>query len=54
MKVRTDESFVLRTVNLIVQLVSMQRPLITPKDSRLEYLSRILPPFTSLLEMYVQ
>jgi hypothetical protein len=51
-KVRHDENFVLRTINLLTQLVSMNRPVQTlNRDIRLEFLSNILSPFTALLNM---
>ncbi len=50
MKVRTDEEFVPRTVNLMTQLVTMHRPAMN-KDTRVDFLSKILPSFTTLLEL---
>ncbi|ODN03763.1 Exportin-4 [Orchesella cincta] len=49
-KVREDENFVPRTVNLMTQLVTMHRPAMN-KDTRVDFLSRILPSFTALLEI---
>ncbi len=50
-KVRNDMNFVPRTINLMIQLVSMHGPLVSAKESRVEFLGRLLPRFTSLLAL---
>jgi len=49
-KVRRDEQLVSKTINLMIQLISMHGPLVSNKDSRVEFLSRLLPRFITLLE----
>jgi hypothetical protein len=50
-KLRQDENFVLRSINLLAQLVSMHRPVPINLNNRVEFLSKILPPFTTLLNL---
>lgn len=50
-KLRGDENFILRTVNMILQLVTLHGPLVNTRDTRVEFLSRLIPPFTELLNL---
>jgi len=50
-KLRQDENFVLRSVNLLTQLVTMHRPIPIQQTSRVDFLSKLLPPFTAVLNL---